>query len=305
MGMTNFPNGITSFGMPVVPSSAMMFDRSQSNLNWFVDCRNGSDDNKGDSPESPFSTIAEAITRANAAINWSNSPWGPRHTIWIAPGLYAENLTSLPYGCNMIGLGDAFDLNGERGVTIKPTSGYPYDGTSAINMRLQNICFESPDTSACFRVQNLNRCIIDHCIFTGVPGTPTTVYGLRVWDETNADGSGDMTGTYIKDCVFQVLKNGLHIETDNGSSKQASGNIIEKCYFRGITEKGIYFHADCVPSYTIINHCIIGDLGTTLALGIDDDTDKVSIANTMIWATANDIADYATNGCYLNEALIT
>lgn len=224
----NFAGGLLNQIAPTSPGIPILFDRSYDNCYWFVDGKNGSDSNDGKTPDTPLDTIAAAITKANAAISWSNTPWGPRQTILIAPGLYAENLTALPYGCNLIGLGDAFDLNGERGVTIKPASGYPVAVTSCINTRIQNICFESPDTSACFRVQNLNRCVIEHCVFTGVPGgSPTTVYGLRVYDATDSDGNGDMTGTYIKDCIFQVLENGLHIETDNGSSKQASGNIIE------------------------------------------------------------------------------
>lgn len=311
MGLTNFPNGISSFGMPVLGSTnlAMMFDRSQDNLYWFVDGKNGSTNNNGKSPESPLSTIASAITKANAAISWSSTPWGPRHTIFIAPGLYAEALTSLPYGCNLIGLGDAFDLNGQRGVTIKPASGYPVDVTSCINSRIQNICFESPDASACFRVQNLNRNVIDSCIFSGVPGaSPTTVYGLQVRDATAGDGIGDMTGTRISNCIFQVVQNGLHITTDNASSKQASGNIIDNCIFRGISSKGIYFHINCVPSYTIINNCIVGNRGQTLTLGLDDDTDLVAVSNTNFWATANDPAHQGSgqyNNCYLNGTLIT
>jgi hypothetical protein len=273
---------------------------------YFVDKLNGLDGNTGLSAKEPKATIAAAVTLMNATIDWATSPWADNHVLVIAPGLYAENLTSLPYGCTVIGLGDAFDLNGERGVTIKPASGSPFDATSVINMKIHNICFESPDTSPCFDVENFNRNIVTHCVFTGKTDG-TTTHCFRVKDETNADGNGDMTGSRLSDCIFQVAEIGFEVETDNGSSKQASGNIIEHCIFRGITAKGLYFHADCVPSYTMVNHCIVGDGSTTLALGIDDDTDLVGVNWTTFEATANDPASGAGkyNGCYLNGGLIT
>lgn len=277
---------------------------------YFVDGTNGNDGNSGLAPNKAKATIAAAITLMNANISWSVTRWASLDVLVIAPGLYAENLTSLPYGATIVGLGDSFDINGQNGVTIKPASGYPFDGTSVINCHLYNLCFESPDASGCFEVEDLNRCVIEHCVFTGLPGaSPTSVYGLRVKDETGSDGHGDMTGTRITDCIFQVVQNGLHITTDNGSSKQASGNIIENCYFRGCSATGIYFDVNCVPSYTTINNCVVGDGSTTLALGLDDNTGKVGVFNTMFECTACDPAsgdsDSHYNNCYLVGALMT
>lgn len=255
-----------------------------------------------------FTTIAGAISKANATINWSGSPWAPGITIYIAPGSYAENLTSLPYGSNLIGLGDAFDLNGERGVRIKPASGSPVSVTSCINSRIENICFYSPDTSGCFLVGNLNRNVIERCVFTGLPGaSPSTVYGLRVYNSSSTNG--DMTGTWIKNCVFQVLVNGLHIATYNAGSKQATGNFITDSYFRGCSATGIYFDANCNPTLTTIDRCVVGDGSTTLALGLDDNAGLVMVSNTNFECTACDPAsadaDSSYNNCYLNGGLMT
>jgi len=271
--------------------------------------KGGDDNNDGSNWEKRKATIAAAITLANADIDsgWAVSPWAPSAVIVIAPGKYAENLTAMPYGCTIVGLGDAFDLNGERGVTIKPASGSPVDCTSIINSRIQNICFESADTSPCFDVENFNRNIVEGCLFAGNTSN-TTSHCFRVKDETNADGNGDMTGSRFINCVFHRGVIGFEVETDNGSSKQASGNIIEHCYFTGCSAKGIYFHADCVPSFTVINHCVVGDGSTTLALGLDDDTTSVGVSNTVFQATANDPATASGgkyNGCYLNGALLT
>ncbi len=308
---TNYQQGISSFGVPVIGSGMIPTTIGpHSEPKYFFVSKRGSDNNPGDTASRPFKTIEEAITRVNNRIGWSNSPWANGDVIVIEPGVYAENLTAMPYGAWLVGLGDSFDINGQRGVTIKPSSGYPVDVTSAINTRFHNICFESPDASACFRVQNLNRCVFTNCMFTGLPGaSPTSVYGLRVYDATGSDGNGDMTGTRISNCVFQVVQNGLHIATDNGSSKQASGNIIEDSYFRGCTATGIYFDVNCVPSYTTINRCVVGDGSTTLALGLDDNSGQVMVANTMFEATACDPAstdsDSSYNNCYLNGGLMT
>ena len=309
--MTTFGDGLYQYGgVPVpLPYSFMTppdYQKYYGRIFW-VDDNGGNDEFNGFRPDRAKKTIAAAITQMNTGINWSRQPWAHNDTIIILPGRYTENLTSLPYGCNIVGLGDAFDLNGERGVTIKPASGSPVDVTSAINMRIHNIAFESPDTSPAFDVENCNRNVFSHCVFFGNTGD-TTTHAFRVKDETNGDGNGDATGTKWSHCLFHRAEIGLEIETDNGSSKQASGCIIEHSYFTGITAKGIYFHADCVPSFTIINNCVVGDGSTTLALGLDDDTDLIGVNNTVFTATANDPDGGAGGGnynnCYLNGGLL-
>lgn len=288
-----------SFGDRVEFQQGMGFLPKRS-VEYFVDGKDGDDDNNGLSIDDPMKTIAKAITAMNAAIDWTESPWARNDILYIAPGLYAENLTSLPYGCTMIGLGDAFDLNGERGVTVKPASGSPVDCTSVINMRIENICFESPDTSVVFQADNFNRNVLVDVILSGKPGaSPTTTKGLEIVK--------DMTGNYLKRVISQVVRNGLYIVTD--PPKQASGNIIDELIVRGADQKGVYFHANCVPSYTIIKNSEIGDGSTTLALGLDDDTGQVKVSNTNFQATACDPAsadpDSKYNNCYLNGSIMT
>jgi hypothetical protein len=296
-------NGVSSYFNAALNASmlaTMMANRNASWLNLFVDGQTGSDSNDGTTFESPFATIAAAITKANAAINWST--WGPRINIYIAPDKYAENLTSLPYGANLIGLGDAWDVDGERGVTIQPASGSPVDCTAIINSRIQNICFKSPDTSAVFQADTLNRNVILDCFFAGAPGvSPTTTRGIETVT--------DMTGNKISNCHFIDIRNGMYLVSDNTSSKQVTGNLIENCNITGGDQTGIYFHANCDPTNTIINNCNIGGGGSTLALGLDDNTGLVHVYNTNFQASACDPAsadsDSKYNNCYLNGALMS
>lgn len=248
-----------------------------------------------------FKTIAEAVTAVNALIDWGAQPWGTNTTIYVNIGKYDENLTSLPYGAQIIGMGSARDINGENGVTIQPASGSPIDCESVINCTIKNICFHSPvdsGTEVLFQVDNLNRAIIEDCVFQGVPGaSPTTVKGLEVVK--------DMTGSVVRRCLFNQIRNGIYLVADNANEKQITGDLFEDIIITGADQVGIYFDVDCVPSNTVIKNCIIGDNGTTLALGLDDNTGIVTVANTNFIATANDPATGSGkyNNCYLNGEL--
>lgn len=293
--MTTFGDQVYQFGGVPVGNLPNIF--SESNY-YFVDKATGLAGNSGRSVKEPLDTIAAAITLMNARIDWAASPWSRNDVLVIGPGKYDETLTSLPYGCTIIGLGDPFDLNGERGVTIYSSTGSAFDGTSVINMGLHNLAFEGTGANPVFEVDNFNRNVVSNCLFAGNTGDTTT----NCFEVVK-----DMTGNRITNCVFHRGDVGIYVNTDNANSKQASGNIIEDCYVTGCTAKGIYFEANTVPSFTVINRCVVGDGSTTLALGLDDDTDAVGVFNTCFEATANDPASGAGkyNNCYLNGALIT
>lgn len=61
MPLTNFPNGVTSFGVPVLGTLAGL--PTTGNF-WFVDPASGSDGYDGTSPETPFATLYRAVSRA-------------------------------------------------------------------------------------------------------------------------------------------------------------------------------------------------------------------------------------------------
>ena len=65
MSLTNFPNGISSFGVPVIGGASMPF----TGKHFFVDYVNGSDGNNGLSVRKAFKTIQKAHDSATAGKN--------------------------------------------------------------------------------------------------------------------------------------------------------------------------------------------------------------------------------------------
>jgi len=68
MGLTNFPNGISSMGMPVSGGG------NPFGTTYFVDYTNGSDGNKGKSTNKPFKTIQQVLDVGSAGDNVILSP---------------------------------------------------------------------------------------------------------------------------------------------------------------------------------------------------------------------------------------
>lgn len=104
MTLTNYPNGLSSFGVPVIPG-----DRTFS-THWFVDANTNKAKNDGKGRDTPLKTIASAIAKAAAGDTI--------HVKGIAGGIgevsdYAESVV-IPY--NKPGLAIIGEGNGPEGV---------------------------------------------------------------------------------------------------------------------------------------------------------------------------------------------
>lgn len=64
MPLTNFPNGVSSYGIPIV-SQGVPIPHKDGNV-WFVDGTNGLDGNSGKDPSLPVKTIQRAVDLASA-----------------------------------------------------------------------------------------------------------------------------------------------------------------------------------------------------------------------------------------------
>jgi hypothetical protein len=125
MGFTNFPNGVSSFGVPVVPVMTV-------GNTFFVDSGVGANTaNQGKSPKTPFATLDYAIGRCTA----SNGD-----VIIVAAG-HAETLTAAialdVAGITIVGLG-----NGDNRPSFTLTaSAAPAITISADDQKISNLRF--------------------------------------------------------------------------------------------------------------------------------------------------------------------
>lgn len=90
---TNYPNGVTSFGIPLIGSGNIPVT---SGKYYFVSGANGSDAFNGTNVETPFKTIAFAVSKAVA-----------NDVILVLPGTYSETVTVSVAGVHIIGIGTA------------------------------------------------------------------------------------------------------------------------------------------------------------------------------------------------------
>lgn len=135
MGLTNFPNGISSFGIPVYgsmqPTGAPLV---QTVL--FVDTVNGVDAGSGTSPTAPFATLSYALTQI------PTTGLGTNATIYIMQGstITISSATSLPIttaNVQIIGMG----YGSERPLFDFTTANTATIAVSADNVSFQNCRF--------------------------------------------------------------------------------------------------------------------------------------------------------------------
>jgi len=140
MGYTNFPNGLTSFGVPLPCSTGM---GSVFGKHWFVNKSTGNDTlHTGREVNQSFSTIQKAVTNAR-----------DNDTILVAPGLYTENIITLDdlYSRNvsLIGSGGATMPGWDEGVRIvASTSSLPCLQIKASGWKVSGINFWPGATSS-------------------------------------------------------------------------------------------------------------------------------------------------------------
>jgi hypothetical protein len=262
---------------------------------YFVDVANGSDDNSGRDSDHALATISAARALMNARISWSATPWAKRDVLVIAPGTYDENLTSLPYGCTVFGLGH--DLrDGENGVKIKPSSGLPVDVNAVINTAFYNISFETVVTDAGSRVFDAavcNNCLFVNCRFSG-PAETATAVGFY---------TNDATGNRWIGCEFDCCDIGFDCEyADAGDG--FNHNWLYGCRFTQCDTAGLKMSANLVGPSSIVENCTFVGAGQTMAIGIDDNSAILDLVGCHITATDPVQGCRAANGCYGNGVLL-
>lgn len=126
MALTNFSNGISSFGIPIY--GALANGQPPVNGVLFVDTVNGSNNGPGNSPSAPYSTLVFAVAAAPA-----NS------TIYVMPGSAitvssATGLAIATAGLQIIALGNG---------NARPTITLDTANTATIAVSVANVSFQN------------------------------------------------------------------------------------------------------------------------------------------------------------------
>ena len=191
MALTNFPNGISSFGIPVYGSGGYPGIAVPTGNVWFVNSVNGANGNAGTSAQYPFATLAYAITQATA----SNGD-----IIYLEPG-HAETystataLTLSKAGITIIGLGNGsmrptFTFDTIIGATINVT---------AANVTIANCIFTAnfADVTSFFTLTTAKFFTLDSCYFKATAVNMNSTYVV----DTNAT-TNDADGLQITNCQW-------------------------------------------------------------------------------------------------------
>jgi hypothetical protein len=105
MGLTNFPNGITSFGVPII-GGGLGIAATQGNV-WHVKPYSGNDGNIGTTPDQAFKTLAQALASATANQNDMVLMYQESNTAATTTDYQATALDWNKSGVHLIGVGAA------------------------------------------------------------------------------------------------------------------------------------------------------------------------------------------------------
>lgn len=186
MGLTNYPNGISSFGVPVLGGSADITTGSV----FFVHSGTGSDagNSYGKKPSKPFATIDYAIGRCTA---------NKGDVIYVMPGhsetiVGAAGIACATAGIRIVGLGGLTN----RPIVTLSTDTAAQMTVSAANVSISNIQFQNAIDSLVAGISvSAAACEIRGCSFT----SPTATNDALIWVLTTA-AADDLV---IADCDFR------------------------------------------------------------------------------------------------------
>jgi hypothetical protein len=220
MGVTNFPNGVASFGMPVLPGA----DRPYGGTAYFVSNRsgaNGSNGNNGLSRSQPFSTLAYALTQVTAAND---------DVIYVLQG-HAESLPTAAFiacskaGVSIVGLG-----NGRARPTFTWTGTAATWTVSAANVTISNCVFVGTGIDAVVTMFAItgDDCTIDGCEFDCAITSFVALLGITV---TGTDRFR-FTNNHVHGRAAANMTNFLQIVGASGKQKDyvIAGNSITGNY---------------------------------------------------------------------------
>lgn len=166
---TNYPNGITSYGLPVLPGAV----RPYTGNVFFVCSVTGSNGNNGKSPASPFSTLVYALTQTTASND---------DVVFVMRG-HAESITgAATIACSKIGVSIIGLGNGRQRPVFTWTATDSTWTVSAANVSISNCVFVLTGIDAVvtgFAITG-DDCSFDNCEFDCAITSFVALLGITV-----------------------------------------------------------------------------------------------------------------------------
>lgn len=219
MAFTNFPNGATSFGIPMVGAGVSIPAGPNAQV-LFVNANTGPGD--GSSPESSLQTISAAL----AKLATNGTAYGS--TIFVAPGTYDENITVSIDGVSIIGN----VMAGYERPDVVPTSGVALTVTTGQGFNCQHIRFAGNTSDTV--IHNANGATYVDCVFDGDAGQAATEACLRLVPSATDDSYSASENKFIG-CLFRGSTSGAGVIFQHavaaGGGEGTTDNQILGCTF--------------------------------------------------------------------------
>ena len=240
MGLTRFPNGISSFGIPIYGNGS----QDISGSTYFVDNNSGSDSNDGTSWNDAFKTFEKAAVISNIDIASGLNRYARRNTMYYCADTETVTITTFPNKCDVRGCG-SYDANSMPGITGNhaPVNAGNY-GTRFFNIWFKAAAAAAPTitlTSSSSGIQFIG------CTFSGnatstiaIQATASPflkVIGCRFEGAyATSDitfGAGEAGGTEIIGCRFtDSAASGIVVDS---STTTSWGAFIDDCRVKAAT----------------------------------------------------------------------
>ena len=237
MGLTNFPNGVTSFGIPVMGGGVQIPVTTGSYF--FVHSGTGSDSNSGKEPTAPVATLDHALGLCTSS---------KKDVIVLMPG-HSETITGAggitldKIGVHIVGLGDydlrpTFLMDAATTVTCLVTSA---------NVTVENVLFKAGHADiVVFATITAKGCTFKNCRWEENVATENFITVMSVGAADN-----DSDGFTMQGCeIIQGDTADLHaiIINKNQNDVKLIGN-----YIRGIYDATPYSAVYCPSTEVLAN----------------------------------------------------
>ena len=267
MGLTNFPNGVSSFGIPMVGSQNIW-----GGNNYFVRPRTGNDGNSGKTPDSAFKLLQTAHDACTAGKN-DTVYYISESTTSSASGtqqLLTSALTWTKNYTHLIGVSPPLAMSNRCriGTTTAMTPMVDFDASSCV---VKNIQFSQNHSHAtagavCCDIAGA-RNYFENVQFQNLGALAVVDDSCRALTITSGNGENRFVNCALGSGTVDAVT-GASSLLEFAGANQTARNVFEGCYFLGLGSANSHFFS--MPSasggsaFQVFKDCVFfnNDMGT-------------------------------------------